>query len=200
MSVLVGKEAPDFTAVAVMPDNTFDENFNLRDYTKGKIAVLFFWPADFTFVCPSEIIAFNNRMEEFKKRNVAVVGCSVDSQFVHLTWKNTPVENGGVGNVRFPMVSDLGGDICRKYDILSPAKLAYRATFLIDQEGKVIHQIVNELSIGRNIDDLIRTIDALMFTQEHGDVCPANWKKGQEAIKPTKEGIADFLKNNAEKL
>jgi len=200
MSVLVGKEAPDFTVPAIMPNNTINEKFNLKEFTKEKVAALFFWPADFTFVCPSEIIAFNNKIEEFKKRDVVLMGCSVDTHFTHFAWKETPINRGGIGNVQFPMLSDLGGDISKAYDVLSEGKVAYRATFLIDQQGKVVHQVVNDLPLGRCVDELIRMIDALLFTQKYGEVCPANWQKGQEGMKATKEGVADYLTKNADKL
>lgn len=200
MSVLVGKQAPNFTLSAVMPDNSIEENLNFREYIKGKIAVLFFWPADFTFVCPSEIIAFNNRLKEFKERNVMIIGCSIDSQFVHYAWKNTAVENGGIGKIEFPMLADISGEVARTYDVLSDAKLAYRATFLMDQDGKVVHQLVNDLPLGRNIDETLRTIDSLIFIQKNGEVCPANWKKGQEGMKATNKGVAEYLKKHAEEL
>lgn len=200
MSVLVGKQAPGFTLSAVMPDNSIKEDFNFSDYIKRKIAVLFFWPADFTFVCPSEIIAFNNKLEEFNKRGVVIAGCSVDSQYVHYAWKNTPVEKGGIGEIKFPMLADITGEVAKQYDILSDAKLAYRATFLIDQNGKVVHQIVNDLPLGRNIDEVIRMIDALLFTQQYGEVCPANWKKGEEGMKATVEGVSEYLSKHATDL
>ena len=200
MSVLVGKQAPDFILSAVMPDNSIKEDFNFSDYIKGKIAVLFFWPADFTFVCPSEIIAFNNKLEEFKEKGVVIAGCSIDSQYVHYTWKNTPVEKGGIGQIQFPMLADITGEVAKEYDILSDSKLAYRATFLIDQNGKVVHQVVNDLSLGRNIDEVIRMIDALLFTQQYGEVCPANWKKGEEGMKATVEGVSEYLSKHANNL
>lgn len=200
MSVLVGKQAPDFNAVAVMPDDTFNDKFKFSDYIKGKIAVLFFWPADFTFVCPTEVIAFNNKLKEFNERGVVIVGCSKDSQFVHFNWKKTPPGNGGVGEIQFPMVADTNGSILEAYDVVSANNFANRATFLIDQNGIVRHQIVNDPAIGRNIDELLRTIDALIFYQQHGEVCPANWKKGQEGIKETASSVADYLKKNADKL
>lgn len=200
MSVLVGKQAPDFTLSAVMPDNSIEDNFNFKNYIKGKIAVLFFWPADFTFVCPSEIIAFNNKLKEFNERGVVIAGCSVDSQYVHYAWKNTPVEKGGVGQINFPMLADITGEVIKQYDVLSDAKLAYRATFLMDQEGKVVHQIVNDLPLGRNIDEVLRLVDALLFTQKHGEVCPANWKKGQKGMKATNEGVAEYLSKHANEL
>lgn len=200
MSVLVGKQAPDFTLSAVMPDNSINDNFNFRDYIKGKMAILFFWPADFTFVCPSEIIAFNNKLKEFNERDVVIAGCSVDSQFVHYAWKNTPVEKGGIGKIQFPMLADISGEVAKMYDILSDAKLAFRATFLIDQNGRIAHQVVNDLPLGRNIDEIIRMVDALQFTQKYGELCPANWKKGQEAMKPTTDGVADYLSKHANEL
>jgi len=200
MSVLVGKQAPKFTLSAVMPDNSIDENFDFDSYIRGKIAVLFFWPADFTFVCPSEIIAFNNKLDEFNKRGVVIAGCSVDSQYVHYAWKNTPVEKGGIGQIEFPMLADITGEVAKQYDILSDSKLAYRATFLIDQNGRVAHQVVNDLPLGRNIDEVIRMIDALMFTQKYGEVCPANWKKGQEGMKATFDGVSDYLSKHASEL
>lgn len=197
MSVLVGKQAIDFTSSVVMPDNSIDDNFNFNKYIKGKIAVLFFWPADFSFVCPSEIIAFNNKMSYFESKKVALVGCSIDSQYVHYAWKETPADKGGIGSIRFPMVADVNGEIAKQYDILSDSKFAYRATFLIDQNGKVVHQVVNDLPLGRNIDEVIRMIDALLFTQQYGEVCPANWKKGEEGMKPTTEGVAEYLSKHA---
>ncbi len=200
MSVLVGKQAPDFISSAVMPDNSIDDKFNLKNYINKKIAILFFWPADFSFVCPSEIIAFNNKMSVFESKKVALVGCSIDSQFVHYAWKGTPVDRGGIGSIRFPMVADTNGEIAKQYDVLSDAKLAYRATFLMDQTGKVVHQVVNDLPLGRNIDEIIRMVDALLFTQEYGEVCPANWKKGEEGIKPTVEGISEYLSKHAADL
>ena len=200
MSVLVGKEAPDFTAQAVMADNAINADFNLKAYTKGKYAVLFFWPLDFTFVCPSEIIAFDNRVAEFKKLGAEVIGISVDSQYTHYAWKHTPVEKGGIGNVQFPIVADLTKSIARSYDVLMGDAVALRGTFIIDKKGVVRHQLVNDLPLGRNVDETIRTLDALIFTEEHGEVCPANWKKGGTGMKPTAEGVASYLKDNAKAL
>lgn len=199
MSVLVGKEAPDFTAQAVMPDNSIKE-INLKNHTKGKYTVLFFWPLDFTFVCPSEIIAFDNRVAEFKKLGAEVLGISVDSQFTHFAWKNTPVDKGGIGNVQFPLVADITKSIARSYDVLTGDAVAFRGTFIIDKKGMVRHQLINDLPLGRNVDETIRTLDALMFTDEHGEVCPANWKKGEKAMKPTAEGVASYLKEKAKAL
>jgi peroxiredoxin (alkyl hydroperoxide reductase subunit C) len=200
MSVLVGKEAPDFTAQAVMPDNSIKADFNLKSHIKGKYGVLFFWPLDFTFVCPSEIIAFDNRIDEFKKRGVELIGISVDSQYTHYAWKNTPVDKGGIGNIRFPMVADITKSIARDYDVLLNNAVAFRGTFLIDKKGVVRHQIVNDLPIGRNVEETLRTIDALAFHEEHGEVCPANWKKGDKGMKATAEGVASYLKDNAKAL
>lgn len=197
MSVLVGKEAPDFTAKAVMADNSINDKFNLKSYIKGKVGVLFFWPLDFTFVCPSEIIAFDNRVKEFKSRGAEVIGISVDSHFTHLAWKNTPVDKGGIGNVQFPMVADLTKSIARSYDVLLGDEVAFRGTFMIDKKGIVRHQVVNDLPLGRNVDEAIRMLDALNFHEEHGEVCPANWKRGEEGMKATAEGVAKYLKKHA---
>jgi peroxiredoxin (alkyl hydroperoxide reductase subunit C) len=200
MSVLVGKQAPDFTAQAVMPDNSIKADFNLKKEGKGKNVVLFFWPLDFTFVCPSEIIAFNNRLKEFKTRNTLVVGVSVDSQFTHYAWKQTAVENGGIGDVQFPMVADLTKQIARDYDVLINDAVALRGTFLIDKNGVVRHQLVNDLPLGRNVDEAIRMVDALQFHEEHGEVCPAGWNRGDEGMQANAEGVAKYLKKKASKL
>lgn len=200
MSVLVGKPAPDFTATAVMPDNSFDDKFTLSKYLKGKTGVLFFWPLDFTFVCPSEIIAFNNRLNEFKTRNTQVIGVSVDSHFTHLAWKDTPVEKGGIGNVQFPMVADITKKIARDYDVLLNDAVAFRGTFLIDKNFTVRHQVVNDLPLGRNIEEAIRMVDALHFNEEHGEVCPAGWNRGDEGMKADAAGVAKYLAKNSKKL
>ncbi|PZP87224.1 MAG: alkyl hydroperoxide reductase [Azospirillum brasilense] len=200
MSVLVGKAAPDFTAKAVMPDNSINDKFNLKEYLKGKVGVLFFWPLDFTFVCPSEIIAFDNRVNEFKSRGAEVIGISVDSHFTHLAWKNTPVDKGGIGNVQFPMVADLTKSIARAYDVLLNDEVAFRGSFMIDKNGVVRHQVVNDLPLGRNVDEAIRMLDALNFVEEHGEVCPANWKRGDDAMKPTAEGVASYLSKHAKAI
>lgn len=200
MSVLVGKQAPDFTATAVMPDNSFNDKFNLHTYLKGKIGVLFFYPLDFTFVCPSEIIAFDHRLDEFKQRGVEVIGVSVDSHFSHFAWKQTPVDKGGIGNVQYPLVADLTKSIARDYDVLVNDAVAFRGTFLIDKNGVVRHQLVNDLPLGRNIDEAIRMVDALLFHQEHGEVCPAGWSKGKKGMKASTEGVAAYLKENADAL
>ena len=200
MSVLVGKKAPDFTANAVMADNEINENFNLHKYLNGKIGVLFFYPLDFTFVCPSEIIAFNKRLGEFSARGVRVVGVSVDSHFSHIAWKNTEVNNGGIGQVQFPLIADLTKQIARDYDVLVNEAVALRGTFLIDQEGVVRHQVINDLPLGRNVDEAIRMVDALKFFQENGEVCPAGWNKGQDGMKADAKGVAEYLAKNCDSL
>ena len=194
MSSLVTKEAPDFTAQAVMPDNSFAE-LSLSSY-RGKYVVLFFYPLDFTFVCPSEIIAFDKAVDEFEARNTALIAASVDSHFTHLAWKNTPRDHGGIGQVRFPMVADLGKSIAADYGVLSNNEVALRGLFLIDKKGIVRHALVNDLPLGRDVAETLRILDALQFTEEHGEVCPANWHKGQTAMKPTSEGVAEYLAKN----
>ncbi len=212
MAVLVGKTAPDFTATAVLADNSFNEKFNLFEHLgikrdangkvtkKGKKGILFFYPLDFTFVCPSEIIAFGNRVKEFKARGAEVIGVSVDSHFSHFAWKQMPVEKGGIGNIQFPLVADLTKSIARNYDVLLNDAVAFRGTFLIDGNGVVRHQIVNDLPLGRNVDDAIRMVDALNFHEEHGEVCPANWNRGDEGMKASAEGVAKYLKKHAAKI
>lgn len=200
MSVLVGKQAPDFTAAAVMPNNEINDKFNLHSYLKGKIGVLFFYPLDFTFVCPSEIIAFDHRLKEFKDRGVEVIGVSVDSHFSHIAWKNTAINNGGIGQVQYPLVADLTKQIAKDYDVLVNNAVALRGTFLIDQQGIVRHQVVNDLPLGRNIDEAIRMVDALKFFQDHGEVCPAGWNKGKAGMKADAKGVAEYLAKNSDKL
>jgi peroxiredoxin (alkyl hydroperoxide reductase subunit C) len=201
MAVLVGKAAPDFTAAAVMGNNEIKEDFNLSSYIKGKAAVVFFWPLDFTFVCPSELIAFDHRLEEFKKRGVEVVGVSIDSHFTHLAWKNTPIDKGGIGQVGYPMVADIKHEIAKAYDVeLSDAGVALRGSFLIDKNGIVMHQVVNMLPLGRDIDEMLRMVDALQFFEEHGEVCPAGWKKGKAGMSASTEGVAKYLAENAAQL
>lgn len=195
MSVKVAGPAPDFTATAVMPDNTFNDKFSLSGL-RGKYVVLFFYPLDFTFVCPSEIIAFNKKLDDFKKRNCEVVGVSVDSHFTHWAWKNTPVEQGGIGNIQYPLVADLTKRISRDYGVLINKAIALRGLFLIDKEGVVQHALVNNLPLGRNVDEALRMVDALQYTEKHGEVCPANWKQGEEAMKPSAEGVAAYLKKH----
>jgi peroxiredoxin (alkyl hydroperoxide reductase subunit C) len=199
MAVLVGRAAPDFTATAVFGDNEI-KDLKMSDY-KGKYVVLFFYPLDFTFVCPSELIAFDHRLAEFKKRNVEVIGCSIDSQFTHLAWKNTPVNNGGIGQVQYPLVADVKHSICQAYDVEFPAAgVAFRGSFLIDKAGVVRHQVVNDLPLGRNIDEMLRMIDALQFTEEHGEVCPAGWQKGKAGMGASPEGVAKYLAEHAKEL
>ena len=201
MGVLVGRMAPDFTAPAVMGDGVINGEFNFSSFTKGKYAVLFFYPLDFTFVCPSELIAFDHRLEEFQKRNVEVIGCSIDSHYTHNAWRNTPVNKGGIGPVRYPLVADMTHGICKAYDVETPnGAVAFRGSFLIDKAGLVRHQVVNDLPLGRNIDEMLRMIDALQFTEEHGEVCPAGWNKGSKGMKATPDGVAEYLAGNAEKL
>lgn len=191
MCTLVTQEAPDFTAQAVMPNNAFAD-LTLSSY-RGKYIILFFYPLDFTFVCPSEILAFDRRLAEFKKRNCEVIGVSVDSQYTHLAWKSTPLREGGLGGVQFPLVSDLKKDIARAYGVLHDEAIALRGLFLIDKSGIVRHEVVNDLPLGRSVDEALRILDALQFFETYGDVCPADWHPGEEAIKPTHEGIAEYL-------
>lgn len=195
MCTLVTKEAPDFTAKAVMPDNSFDD-LKLSSY-RGKYVVLFFYPLDFTFVCPSEIIAFDAALEKFQKKNAQVIGVSVDSHYTHWAWKNTPRSDGGIGQVRYPLVSDLTKNIARDYGVLLDGGVALRGLFLIDKEGKVRHALVNDLPLGRSVDEALRILDALQFHENHGDVCPANWHEGEEAMKPTAQGVAKYLAEHA---
>ncbi len=199
MSVLVTKEAPDFTAPAVMPDGTIKDDFKLSDL-KGKYVVVFFWPLDYTFVCPSEIIAHDHRMAQFKEKGVEVVGVSIDSQFTHYAWRNTEIKDGGIGAVEFPMVADINHSITQAYGIEHPGGVALRATFLIDKDGVVQHQTVNNLPLGRNVDEMLRLVDALQFTETHGEVCPAGWQKGDDGMKATTEGVADYLASHANEL
>lgn len=200
MGVLVGKEAPDFTAAAVMPDNSIVEDFNLKRFIKDKVGIVFFYPLDFTFVCPSEILAFNNRVDAFKALGAEIIGVSVDSQFSHYAWRNTDVKEGGIGQIHFPLVADLNKSIARNYDVLLNDSVAFRGTFMIDKAGVVRHQVVNDLPLGRNVDEALRMIEALNFHEEHGEVCPAGWNKGDSGMKPTAEGVASYLSDNAEKL
>lgn len=200
MSVLVGKEAPDFTAAAVLADGTIKPDFKLSDF-RGKYVVLFFYPLDFTFVCPTELIAFSRRIKEFEDRNVQVIGCSIDSQFSHAAWRNTPVEEGGIGQVTYPLVADVKHEVCQAYDVeFDAAGVAFRGSFLIDQEGQVHHQVVNNLPLGRNVDEMLRMIDALQFTEKHGEVCPAGWNKGDKAMTPNADGVASYLSEEADNL
>ncbi len=196
MTSLVTREAPDFTAKAVLADNTIQEDFK-RSSLRGKYTVLYFYPLDFTFVCPSEIIAFDKALSKFEARNAQVIGVSVDSHFTHLAWKNTPVDQGGIGQIQYPLVADLSKRISKKYGVLFGKEVALRGLFLIDTEGVVRHALVNDLPLGRNVDEALRILDALRFHEEHGDVCPANWRDGEDAMKPTAEGVAEYLAEHA---
>ncbi len=200
MSVLVGKQAPDFTAAAVLADGSIKDDFSLSEF-KGKYVVLFFYPLDFTFVCPTELIAFSKRIKEFDDRDVQVIGCSIDSQFTHAAWRNTPVDEGGIGQVTYPLVADVKHEICQAYDVeFGEAGVAFRGSFLIDQEGVVRHQVVNDLPLGRNVDEMLRMIDALQFTEKYGEVCPAGWNQGDDGMRPDAEGVATYLKDKVENL
>lgn len=190
--VLVTRQAPDFTAAAVLGSGEIVDKFNFKQHTNGKTTVLFFWPMDFTFVCPSELIAFDKRYEEFQKRGVEVVGVSFDSEFVHNAWRNTPVDKGGIGPVKYAMVADVKREIQKAYGIEHPDEgVALRGSFLIDANGIVRHQVVNDLPLGRNIDEMLRMVDALQFHEEHGDVCPAQWEKGKEGMNASPDGVVN---------
>jgi peroxiredoxin (alkyl hydroperoxide reductase subunit C) len=207
MSVLIGKKAPVFKAKAVVNGSEMVDNFSLEQYLGKKYVVFFFYPADFTFVCPTELIAFQEKLAEFKSRNVAVVGASTDSVFSHLKWLQTNLNEGGVKGVNYPLVSDQALTISANYDVLAGATdytidgdevfaglpQAYRGLFLIDKDGVVRHQVVNDMPLGRSIDETLRMIDALQFTEAHGEVCPANWAKGKEALKATQTGVSEYL-------
>lgn len=196
MSFLVAQRAPDFVSTAVRADGTFDESFALSPY-RGKYVILFFYPLDFTFVCPSEILAFDEKLEEFGRRDCEIVGVSVDSQYTHLAWRNTSVEDGGIGPIRYPLVADLDKSIARDYGVLLDEQVALRGLFLIDRDGIVRHAVVNDLPLGRNVDEALRMLDALRFTEQKGDVCPANWQEGEEGMTPTQEGVVDYLSKYA---
>ena len=200
MNPFIGKPAPDFEAKVVMPDNSIVADFNLKKYLKGHKGIVFFYPLDFTFVCPSEIIAFNNRLGEFSTRNTKVIGVSVDSHFSHHAWKAMPVNKGGIGNIQFPLVSDLKKSISTAYNVLNEDGVSYRATFLIDEGFNIRHFLVNDLPLGRNVDETLRMIDALEHYSTHGEVCPAGWKKGDQGMSPTHQGVSDYLTSNAERL
>lgn len=201
MSLLVGRQAPDFTSAAVLGDGTIIEDFQLSKQLEGKYGLVFFYPLDFTFVCPSELIALDHRVEEFKKRNVEVVAVSIDSQFTHNAWRNTAVADGGIGPVRYSLVADVNHAICQAYGVEHPeAGVAFRGAFIIDKEGVVRSQIVNDLPIGREMEELIRVIDAVQFHEEHGEVCPAGWKPGDKGMTATPTGVADYLGANADTL
>lgn len=209
MAVLVGKKAPAFKAPAVVNGVEFIDEFSLEQYIGNKYVVFFFYPADFTFVCPTEIIAFQEKISEFEKRKVAVVGCSVDSKHSHWAWLQTERKDGGIKGVKYPLVADAAMTIAENYDVLAGewdytddgdaifegVPEAYRGLFLIDKEGTVRHQIVNDMPLGRSVDEVLRLIDALQFAEENGSVCPANWQKGEEALKENHNSIANYLSN-----
>ena len=199
--MLVTKKAPDFTAAAVLGSNQIVNDFNLYKNIGEKGAVVFFYPMDFTFVCPSEIIAFDKRYDEFKARGIEVIGVSTDNQFSNFAWKETPVNKGGIGQVRFPLVADMTKSIARGFDVLlEDAGVALRGSFLLDKDGTVRHAVINDLPLGRNIDEMIRMVDTMLFTNEHGEVCPAGWNKGDKGMKADTAGVADYLSHNADKL
>lgn len=200
MQVFVGKSAADFTAKAVMPDNSIEYDFSLKQYVRGHKCVLFFYPLDFTFVCPSEIIAFNNRVGEFSERGTKLLSISVDSHFSHLAWKNTPYNKGGVGNIQFPMISDMNKEISRSYNVLNDDGISMRGTFIIDEHFVLRHLLVNDLPIGRNVNETLRVIDAIIHHDANGEVCPAGWHKGEEGITASQKGVSDYLASNADKL
>lgn len=201
MSILIGREAPDFTVPAVLGDGKIVDNFNFKTATAGKYALVFFYPLDFTFVCPSELIALDHKMAEFKKRNVEVIAVSIDSQFTHNAWRNTPVAQGGIGPVKYTLAADVNHMICRSFGVEHPAAgVALRGAFIIDKDGIVRSEIVNDLPLGRDMDEILRLFDALQFTEEHGEVCPANWRKGDKGMKESPEGVAAYLAENADQL
>lgn len=198
--MIVTNKAIDFTATAVLGNNQIVEDFNLYKNIGEKGAVVFFYPKDFTFVCPSEIIAFDKRYEEFKSRGIEVIGVSCDNEFTHLAWKNTPVNQGGIGQVKFPLVADMTKDIAKNFDVLFGNAVALRGSFLLDKDGTVRHAVINDLPLGRNIDEMIRMVDTMLFTNEHGEVCPAGWNKGDKGMKADPKGVADYLSENSGKL
>jgi len=200
MGVLVGKQAPDFTAAAVLADGSIVDSYNLKEAIAGQYGLVFFYPLDFTFVCPSELIALDHRVAAFKERGVEVIGVSIDSQFTHNAWRNTDVNDGGIGQVGYTLVADVKHEICQAYDVEHDAGVAFRGAFLIDKEGNVRAQIVNDLPLGRNIDELVRLVDALQFHEEHGEVCPAGWNKGDKGMDASPEGVAKYLSDEADKL
>jgi peroxiredoxin (alkyl hydroperoxide reductase subunit C) len=200
MGVLVGKKAPDFTAAAVLGDGQIVDNYNFTQATKGKYSLVFFYPLDFTFVCPSELIALDHRIEAFKALNVEVIGVSIDSHFTHNAWRNTAVDNGGIGQVNYTLVADMTHEICKAYDVESEGGVAFRGAFIIDQNGDVRSQIVNDLPLGRNMDELIRLFEALQYHEEHGEVCPAGWSKGDKGMDASPDGVAAYLSAESDKL
>lgn len=199
MYTLIQKPAPDFTAEAVLKNGEFTE-ITLSSFREKQYVALFFYPLDFTFVCPSEIISFSNRMKDFEECNTQVIGVSVDSKFSHYAWRNTPVEKGGIGSINFPLVSDITKEIARDYGVLVNDAVALRGTFIIDKQGVVRHSTINDLPIGRNVEETLRVIHALQYNERHGEVCPAGWKKGSKAMTPNAKGVASFLADNASSL
>ncbi len=200
MGVLVGKPAPDFTSSAVLGTGEIVDGFKLSDAIKGKYGIVFFYPLDFTFVCPSELIAVDHRMDKFKELGCEVMGISIDSKFTHNAWRNTPIDQGGIGPVKYTLVADITHDICRSYDVELPAGVALRGVFIIDKNGVVRSQIINDLPLGRNFDEVIRLVEALQFHEAHGEVCPAGWNKGDQGMKANPAGVAEYLAANAAKL
>jgi peroxiredoxin (alkyl hydroperoxide reductase subunit C) len=200
MSVLVGKKAPDFTVSAVLGDGTIVDEFTLSEAIKGKYGLVFFYPLDFTFVCPSELIALDHRMDKFKELGVEVIAVSIDSQFTHNAWRNTAINDGGIGQVKYTMAADISHDICKAYDVESDGGVAFRGAFIIDKEGDVRSQIVNDLPLGRNMEELVRIVEALQFHEEHGEVCPAGWTKGDKGMDASPEGVAKYLSAESDKL
>jgi peroxiredoxin (alkyl hydroperoxide reductase subunit C) len=198
--MLVTNPAPDFTATAVLGDGSIVEDFKLSENFGEKGTVVFFYPLDFTFVCPSELIAFDHRLQEFKDRGVNVIGVSVDSQFSHFAWRETPINQGGIGRVGYPLVADLTKQISKDYDVLFGEAVALRGSFLIDAKGVVRHAVINDLPLGRNIDEMLRMVDTMQFTDEHGEVCPAGWQKGDEGMKPDADGVAQYLAKHESEL
>lgn len=201
MTVLVGKNAPDFTSAAVLGSGEIVEKLHFKQFTQGSYALVFFYPLDFTFVCPSELIALNRAMSAFDEIGVKVLGISVDSQFTHNAWRNTPVEQGGIGPVQYTLVADVSHSICKSYGIEHPeAQIALRAAFLVDKSGIVRSQLVNDLPVGRNIEEILRLFKALQFVETHGEVCPANWESGKQGMRATPEGVAEYLTEFGESL
>jgi peroxiredoxin (alkyl hydroperoxide reductase subunit C) len=198
--MLVTNPAPDFTATTVLADGSIVEDFKLSENFGEKGTVLFFYPLDFTFVCPSELIAFDHRLQDFKDRGVNVIGVSVDSQFSHFAWRETPINEGGIGRVGYPLVADLTKQISKDYDVLFGEAVALRGSFLIDAKGVVRHATINDLPLGRNIDEMLRMVDTMQFTDEFGEVCPAGWQKGDEGMKATTEGVAEYLGKHEKEL
>lgn len=201
MGVLVGRKAPNFKGAAVLGNGEIVDDYNFKKATEGKIKVVFFYPLDFTFVCPSELIAFDHRLADFEKRGVEVVAVSIDSQFTHNAWKNTPINKGGIGQVKYTMFADVTHKACKAYDVETPdGAVAFRGSFLIDQDNVVRHQVINDLPLGRNVDEMLRMVDALIFHEKHGEVCPAGWQDGDKGMNASPDGVAEYLSTEADKL